>query len=161
MSSLCSPWKTIRLGTGLRNVEDFCRAINGAGCKINDWASDIISKPAFSASTKEVEVDLVVRSTADLGFPKGACRKDIYARAQELGFGLCPAEVGPQLRLQYSDQPKRDWLLIAMEPIVGSVGLCRILIVGRHDHSPWIDAEDGSSNSYWFHYIKWIFCLQK
>jgi hypothetical protein len=38
-------------------------------------------------------------------------------RAQQLGFGLAAAEVAPQLRLQYFDQPVGEFLIIGMEPI--------------------------------------------
>jgi hypothetical protein len=62
-------------------------------------------------------VDLVVLSVSELGFGrKGASIKAIYARAESLGFALCPPEVGPQLRLQY-DQPPGEILHIAMQPI--------------------------------------------
>jgi len=42
---------------------------------------------------------------------------EVYARARQLGFGLAAAEVGPQLRLQYFDQPVGEFLIIGMEPI--------------------------------------------
>jgi hypothetical protein len=43
--------------------------------------------------------------------------QEIYARARELGFRLAKAEVGPQLRLQYSYQPFGEFDNIAMAPI--------------------------------------------
>jgi hypothetical protein len=63
-------------------------------------------------------VDLVILSVLELGLgEQGASLKDIYARAKSLGFALCPAEVAPQLRLQYLEQPSGEVLHIAMELI--------------------------------------------
>ena len=59
---------------------------------------------------------LVAVSAAELGFETDtASLADIYVRAQELGFAA--AEVAPQLRLQYFDQPIGEFLIIGMEPI--------------------------------------------
>ena len=51
------------------------------------------------------------------GLATEASLHDIYARAVALGFELCPAEVGPALRLNYLDQPPGDSLHIAMKPV--------------------------------------------
>ena len=103
-------WKTIKLGTGLKTADDFRQALKASGFEIGNWANDILGKPAFTAAAKETEVELVRVSVAERGFKNGATRKDIYQRAQELGLELCPNEVGPQLRLQYKDQPYNEWL---------------------------------------------------
>jgi hypothetical protein len=140
-------WKTITLGTYrnanvLREALDsaHCRiekvtSIKVAGgrsptppiyddgpttpfCHLEDLANEIIGCPAFALSRTRTEVDLVVVSAFELGFGKqGASLKDIYARAKSLGFALCPPEVGPQLRIQYLEQPPGEVLHIAMEPI--------------------------------------------
>ena len=61
-------------------------------------------------------------SVKELGFNDGAYYKDICTKALELGLELCPAEVGPALRLVYKDQSRGEWLRIAMEAITGSDG---------------------------------------
>ena len=79
--SLCS----IKLGTSLKSADDFRKALKGANCSIGDYANQILGKSAFTASTEEKEVELVVVSVAELGFKNGATRLDIYKRAQEFG----------------------------------------------------------------------------
>lgn len=111
-------WKTIKLGTGLKTWEDFRTALTNAGYCYPLWTEDMIKQPAFTVATKETTVDLVVVSVAELGFKNRATRKSIYARAQELGLELAPAEVGLQLRLQYPDQPMYELLIIGMKPII-------------------------------------------
>src|SRR5215469_4155986 len=66
-----------------------------------------------------MEVELVAVSAVELGFKTATTVSlaSIYARARQLGFQLAAAEVGPQLRLQYIDQPMGEFLTIAMEPI--------------------------------------------
>nr|WP_312886287.1 hypothetical protein [Bacillus sp. NTK034] len=42
----------------------------------------------------------------DLGFPDGATTAQIFKKAEDLGLGLCPLELGPYLRVEYLDQPE-------------------------------------------------------
>jgi hypothetical protein len=137
-------WKTIKLGTGLKVADDFREALKAAGCHFGDWGNEILGKPAFTVSETEMEIDLVNVSVAELGFKGGTTFKKICDRAAELGLKLCPAEVGPQLRLQYVDKPKGEWFLIAMEPITDSEDVLRVFYIahdgdvlyltGRHGH---------------------------
>ncbi len=154
-------WKTIQLGTGLQTADDFRKAVKSAGMKIGDWANDILGKPAFTATTIETEVELVVASVAELGFKDGATRKDIYVRAQELGLDLCPPEVGPQLRLQYTDQPKGEWLVIAMEPITDSDGDLNLFSVARDGGGRWLSANDGYPGHFWHGNFRFVFLRRK
>lgn len=78
----------------------------------SDWGKDILQKTEFSKESKEY--DLVRFSVAQLGFPNGATIEKIYKKAEELGLELCPAEVGPLLRLQ---SKIKDWTSIAMEQV--------------------------------------------
>ena len=73
---------------------------------------------ATICSQEEIEVDLVRLTVQELGFKDGATIRDIIERGRKLGLEVCPAEVGPALRLAYLDQPEGEsHLRIAMEPI--------------------------------------------
>jgi hypothetical protein len=135
-------WKTITVG-GSKGVNAIREAMEAAPCRIlvGDDADEILGRPAFPFIKSPVELDLVVLSVFELGFNDGASLHDIYARAVAQGFELCPAEVGPALRLNYLDQPLGEFLHIAMRPVarytrelvdfsVGNAGAGLILIGG-------------------------------
>jgi len=136
-------WKTIQVGT-FANAFAIRNALDAAGCAVGDSAEQILARPAFSLGATKMDVELVAVSAAELGFASDtAPLSDIYARAQQLGFGLAPAEVAPQLRLQYFDQPLGEFV-VGMEPILtwqgepviltvanGGAGL---LLMGRDGH---------------------------
>ncbi|MBU3934678.1 hypothetical protein KKC00_01805 [Patescibacteria group bacterium] len=154
-------FKTIKLGTGLKTADDFRKALKDNGFSIGDYANDILDKPAFTVATEEIELDLVVISVAELGFKNGATREQIYARAKELGLDICPAEVGPQLRLQYKDQPNNEWLVIAMEPIADSDGGLGLFNVRRHDSALWLCGYYGYPDYVWYSARRFVFSRRK
>lgn len=156
-----SAWKTIKLGTGLKSADDFRKAITASGMKIGDWANDILGKPEFTAISQETELGLVVVSVAELGFKKGATREQIYNRAKERGLELCPAEVGPQLRLQYVDQPLNDRLVIGMEPIRHSDGFLYVFNVARHDAALWLHSDYDYPDYVWDSGTRFVFVRRK
>jgi hypothetical protein len=93
-------------------------------------------------------VELIAVSAAELGFPTDtASLASIYARAQQLGFGLAAAEVAPQLRLQYFDQPIGEFLLIGMEPIETWKGEPVILNVANGGAGLILISQDGSADA--------------
>jgi hypothetical protein len=129
-------WKTITVG-GSKGVNAVRAAMEAAPCSIwiSDEADEILGRPAFPFIRTPVELDLVVLSVFELGFGDQASRNnselgfrdqaslhDIYTRALSLGFELCPAEVGPALRLNYLDQPLGEFLHIAMKPVARYTG---------------------------------------
>jgi hypothetical protein len=126
-------WKSIRLGTGLKTRSDFFTAFNEAKFKVGGYVNGILRDRHFSVSDSEVFVQLVNISVEELGFSGPAKRAEIYAQAFERGLKLCPAEVGPQLRLQYLDQPHGEWLTIGMEPILNDDGDPSVFFVA-HSH---------------------------
>lgn len=158
--TLFNVWKTIKLGN-YKNADEFRKALKKNGFKTGDWANEILDKPAFTVAGAEEEIQLVNVSVADLGFKNGATYKGICAKAKELGLELCPNEVGPQLRLQYKDQPKGEYLRIAMEPITDSDGILRIFYVGHGDGDLWLSGYDGDSVNFWSASRRFVFRLRK
>jgi hypothetical protein len=104
-----------------------------------------LGRPSPSAPRKSTW-PLFSVSVAELGFQAGtASLADIYARAQQLGFGLATAEVAPQLRLQYFDQPIGEFLIIGMKPIKTWNGEAVILKVANGGAGLILIGQDGSA----------------
>jgi hypothetical protein len=155
-------FRSLKLGTGIPDGEGFRAALKKAGFSIGDLANNILGKPAFTVSPEAKEVELVIVSVADLGFRNTGTARDIYARANELGLDLCPAEVGPQLRLQYTDQPKGEWLFIGMEPIDISIHHLRIFDVERiGNNEQWLSSDNGDPGHVWKATDHWVFLRRK
>jgi uncharacterized protein YjiS (DUF1127 family) len=143
-------WKKITVGTfsdsfALRN------ALNALGCGVGDSAGEIIARPAFTLSATKTDLELFTVSAAELGFQtETVSLGQIYARAQQLGFGLAPAEIAPQLRLQYLDQPIGRFLIIGMEPIKTWNGEPVILTVANGGAGLILIGQDGRADAEMF-----------
>jgi len=155
-----NPWekpetfKIIEIGT-YKDVKSLRKALEESGVQIGNWASDILNKTKLSKSKQSL--DLVVRSVKELGFPNGAKLEDIYKAAKNQGLDLCPDEVGPQLRLQYSNQPNGEWLVIAMEPIKNSMGDLDLFFVRCHRGARWLDAQFSEPDDFWYAGNRFVF----
>jgi hypothetical protein len=154
-------WRTLTLGAGPKTADAYCQALKAAGFTIDDWAKDILSKPAFTVAAKETKIDLVNVSVTELGFSNGASTKQIYDRAKELGLFLCPDEAGPALRLVYKDQPRGEWLHVAMESIADSVGDPDVFSVGHYVTGRWLRAYCDRPDDFWDASGRWVFALGK
>lgn len=153
-------WKTIKLGAR-KTADEYRQALKAAGCRIGDWADEILGKLSFAASQLETEVDLVVLSGGDLGFKHNARYSDICVRALELGLQLCPAAVGPALRLVYGEQPRDEWLRIAMEPLTDSGGYRFIFAVAQDYIALWLSGVDGDPEFLWGTDDRFVFIRRK
>jgi len=137
-------WKTIALGT-FANSLALVNALHEMGCQIGGLAEEVLARPAFIVSRTKTDVELVAVSAAELGFKTDTVTlTEIYARARQLGFGLAAAEVGPQLRLQYPDQPVGEFLTIGMDPIKTWSGEPVILSVANGGAGLILIGQDGA-----------------
>jgi hypothetical protein len=88
-------------------------------------------RPAFPYGRMKSDLELVLLSAADLGVESESSLADVYKRARQVGLELCPAEVGPQLRLDYRNQPRGEVLHIAMQPVATYGGDPTILALAK------------------------------
>ena len=140
-------WKTITVGT-FSDSFALGNALGAVGCGVGNSAGEILARPAFTLSATKTNVELFAVSAAELGFEADtASRADIYARAQHLGFGLAAAEIAPQLRLQYFDQPAGEFLIVGMAPINTWNGEPVILTVANGGAGLILIGQDGSADA--------------
>ncbi|MFH1662162.1 MAG: hypothetical protein ABIA02_03635 [Candidatus Falkowbacteria bacterium] len=85
---------------------------------LSDLEEDILNKTEFSKEKQNY--DLVKFTVKQLGFQNSATTDQIYEKAKELGLELCPAEVGPHLRLQYLG---KEYMNIAIKQIADRDGV--------------------------------------
>jgi hypothetical protein len=125
------PWKAVDVGIyhDANTVRDAFRR-TPVVLYIDDWADQILSRISFLQT--DTKLNLVLVTVSDLGFgADGASLKGIYEHASQRGLPLCPAELGPALRLSYLDQPLGEYPQIAMRPIARSDGKATNFVVAK------------------------------
>jgi hypothetical protein len=76
---------------------------------LNEAAERLFASEQFTTAATRYCVTAMELTVQDLDFPQGATTAEIVERANALGLGLCPIELGPHLRLQYRDQAEGYW----------------------------------------------------
>lgn len=106
-------WKTVTLGL-LGSVDAYRAALQLMEYQVTPEADHALEH--LDIVLEETPLDLALVSVSDLG-SRSSFYGDLCRKAQEVGLELCPAEVGPALRLQYPDQSPDEWTMIAMKAI--------------------------------------------
>ncbi len=127
------------LEIGGKTKVELVAELKARGIKIYDYAQDMLDSPEFATQSNPEQIDLVRLKVRDFGFPNGATTEQIYAKAEEFGLELCPAEVGPHQRLKDLDQPLAAWYRIAMKQISGRNGLPSVFDLGHNDVRLWLN----------------------
>lgn len=123
---------------------------------ISGWGKGILEKTKFSKESQKY--DLVRFTVAQLGYPNGATTDEIYTRAEELGLELCPAEVGPHLRLQYRGN---EWMMIAMKQITDRFGYPSVFHLGTNGLQLVLGGSDADPSHRWYADNRFVFCFRK
>lgn len=137
-------------------------ALERAGFNVSDYARSMMKSQDFTTERQKEQTDLV-RLTVDALFNDGRTHTtdEVFSRAKEFGLELCPAEVGPHLRLSYKDQPLDEWIYVAMKQISGSGGYPYVFNVERDDGGSWLSYGWARPDNEWNPEDKFVFRLRK
>jgi len=113
-----SVFKTITIGD-YPSANALVQTLNARTVGASARATSMLK--TLTVSQVRMQIDLVVMSVGDLGLADHAKYPDIVGSARKMGLDQCPGEVGPQLRLQYTNQPETQTLRIAMEPVMSGI----------------------------------------
>lgn len=119
-------------------------ALKRKNIHFSDCGKDILQKTEFSKEAQKYE--LVRFTVGQLGFPNGATTDEIYDKAEKLGLELCPAEVGPHLRLQY---PGREYFWIAMKQITDRRGYPSVFSLDTYGRQLGLHGRDAEPVDRW------------
>lgn len=146
-------WKTIKIN-GNQDLGKINRRMKKAKINIGGAVNSILKEVDFSKTRSKV--DVVLLSLEDLGFNSHSERingveyEEICYRAQAFGLSLCPIEIALQLRLEYLNQPKKEWIAIGMNPVIVS-NEQRLLVLGHNDCGLWLNCVSyKKQDDFWF-----------
>lgn len=146
-------WKTISLGTH-KSTEGMFQDLRRTGCKVTDAGYELLTKVPLASPIRRVPLARVYPE--QFGVRHAMTLNSLFHIAQWFGLERVPAEVGPELRLQYRGQPKGECLLIAMTP-VGCSNYPHIFCVTSRGQNLWLDAECGYLGHFWEAHTAWVF----
>lgn len=142
----------VKVGT-FKDLAGLRKAMDKARIDYEGYADRLLDKVPVSQS--ELTLDVAIVSLKDLGFPSHATYQELIDAATRHGLELCPAEVGPYLRMVTRDDKEGYGdvhhearvfapfqLLIAMEPIADSQGVPRVFMLDRDKYGVKLQATD-------------------
>jgi len=141
---------------GGQTKEELQAEMKRQNIQIYGYAQSMLDSKDFTTAKKSEPADLVRLKVRDFNLPNPTM-ENIYRKAEELGLELCPAEVGPQYRLQYTDQPSDEYLYIAMKQIADSDGSPGVFGLGRVTDGLWLSRSWAWPADGWYPAYEFVF----
>lgn len=129
------------------------------GYRVSDYAGDLMKKMPTLKDQKTIS--LVIATPSVMRLTGNPTTEQIYERADKLNWDLCPAEVGPHLRLAYKDQPMNELLYIGMKQIADRSGGPNVFGVARDDGGLWLRGDWVGPADRWGPAAQVVFSLRK
>jgi len=137
------------------------KALIAEGHEVSDYAKYLLKSPDFTTLSDKQTISLIRTTVSAMGLAGNPTTDQIYEKANELGWDLCPAEVGPHLRLAYKDQPMYEWLSIGMKQIAGRDGSPNVFRVPRNDDGSWLSGNWAEPTRLWLPTDQLVFSPRK
>lgn len=131
------------------------------GVNISSGAQSMEQSAEFTVQENREIITTIRLKVRDLGFTNSATTEQIYARAEEFGLELCPAEVGPRQRLADMEQPRGQWYSIAMKPIAYQNGNPCVFYLDHNDDGLWLRSNWTPPTDKWYPDCELMFRLRK
>jgi hypothetical protein len=94
--------RLVRVG-GATKAELLSR-LAAALVQLNSAAQQLFADSRFETSAIPRVINTIEIAVAELGLSRGGTWSQVLEHASGLGLSVCPLELGPHLRLQYTDQ---------------------------------------------------------
>jgi hypothetical protein len=129
-----TPIRKFGLEIGGCTVEELVQQLHDNKVILVDNFEDKLHSQDFTTLKNPEQIDLVRLKVRNLFSDENThTLNEIYRKAKEFGLELCPAEVGPDLRLKYMNQPMEELIYIATKQIAGRDGDLSLFSLGRWD----------------------------
>lgn len=146
---------------GGKTSEQLQVELREAGINVTSYTEDLMRSPDFTTLPSPQMLGSVRLRVADLGLRKYPTTDEIYQKAQELGLELCPAEVGPYLRLKDTKQPLGGWYFIGMKQVAGRSGDSSVFGLGCDEDGLWLSGSWVKHGGGWSPWDGFVFALRK
>ncbi len=151
-----------KLEIGGKSKQQLVAEMKQQGINIYEYAQQMIDSPDFTILPTKDDIDLVRLKVQDLGLDNDYPTTDqVYAQAKALGLDLCPAEVGPHLRLKDQNQPLGEWYYIGMKQITVRRGSPRVFRLERLGVGLWLYYRWAEPDYEWHPGDGFVFALRK
>ncbi|TFD99461.1 helicase [Jeotgalibacillus salarius] len=160
--------RTVEVG-GITKRE-LINKLHASSIRLNKYGEKLLLDDKFLVSKNKYHLKTVELTVHSLGFQQGANTSDLFRKAKELGLSLCPVELGPFLRLVYTDQHEHESnvknqapagaVTIASEPLYQHDDFPKGFYLRRIDEELWLRGYTADDLHVWNPEDVFIFCFK-
>ncbi len=156
--------QSLKVDIGGQPLKDLERNMEKNGLKISNTASEMLGRIDFTKQLegKETRTFCCIK-VGHFGFDTLPNMLQLYEKAKEFGLEVCPPEVAPYIRLQYTDQPNGASLIGTRTIFANFNGeiVPHIFTLYRNESDVQLGSTFADPEFKWSFYRKFFFLLPK